>query len=272
MPRSWGARTVSGTQWADFGVRTLSALVLGPLVLFALWRGDDAWDLLLSVAFVGLGVEWALLTAPRGNLTVILPAGLLGVQAAELWLGFPAAIVVLVVLTVLLTRLSGRFVASGAPYIGIGCLALLWLRQDPVNGWIDTAFLVSVVWSTDIGAYVAGRWIGGPRLAPRISPGKTWSGAVGGLLVAGWVGWLFALAASSTGAVGGFLAAVGISVVAQAGDLLESAIKRKLGVKDSGRTIPGHGGLLDRLDGILTAAPLAAILAFAAQGGLPLWR
>ncbi|HET9020103.1 MAG TPA: phosphatidate cytidylyltransferase, partial [Acetobacteraceae bacterium] len=116
-----------------------------------------------------------------------------------------------------------------------------------------------------IGAYLSGRLVGGARLAPRISPGKTWSGAIGGLLAAALVG------AAAGGGRGALVAAV-LSVVAQAGDLAESAAKRRAGVKDSGRLIPGHGGVLDRLDALLAAAPAAALLALALGPGVALWE
>ncbi len=122
-------------------------------------------------------------------------------------------------------------------------------------------FLAAIVWGGDIGAYLVGRLVGGPRLAPRISPGKTWSGALGGTLVAVLAG----LAVRPGHALLAGLVALLLSVAAQAGDLLESGLKRRFGVKDSGRLIPGHGGLLDRLDGVLTSAPLLAALVWQAS-------
>jgi phosphatidate cytidylyltransferase len=156
----------------------------------------------------------------------------------------------------------------GIPYIGIGGFSLLWLRLQPAEGLSATLFLVAVIWSTDIGAYLAGRFIGGAKLAPRISPGKTWSGSLGGLVIGGIVGALMAHFADWGIALAALFAALLLSLCAQAGDLLESAIKRKLGVKDSGRTIPGHGGLFDRLDGFLAAAPVAVILAVLMHHGV----
>jgi phosphatidate cytidylyltransferase len=173
-----------------------------------------------------------------------------------------------------LVRAAGRsgILAVGVPYVGIAAVALLWLRDDPVAGRADILFLVLTVWAGDIGAYLVGRWIGGPKLAPRISPGKTWSGAAGGLIggcLCGLVvAHLFSAPATEWRVIG--VAAL-LGVVAQGGDLLESRIKRRFGVKDSGRTIPGHGGLLDRLDGLLTAAPVAALLALAVGRGVVLW-
>lgn len=158
--------------------------------------------------------------------------------------------------------------AAGVGYILMAVAALAWLRAD---GWGNVLFVLLIVWATDIGAYMVGRRVGGARLAPRISPGKTWSGAVGGLACAVGVGLGSALLAP--GASGRALAvAAGLSVAAQAGDLLESGMKRHFGVKDSGRLIPGHGGLLDRLDGLLAAAPVAALLAAAFGRGVALWR
>ena len=158
------------------------------------------------------------------------------------------------------------FLAAGLAYAALPALAMIWLRDRPGTGMRDVFFVLIIVWTTDIGAYLVGRLIGGRRLAPWISPGKTVSGALGGLVFALVAGILLA------GLPLGMVPAAILSVVAQIGDLGESAVKRVLGVKDSGRTIPGHGGLFDRLDGVLAAAPVAALLALAAQGGVPLWR
>ncbi len=257
--------TASSGRWSDFLVRLASAAILGPIALLALWYGGIAWAVLIGVAMVGLGMEWAKLAGLRDG-------GALPVLALLAWLvtiffGILPGAIVLLCLAVFALWPFGRFAAAGIPYIGIGGLALLWLRLSPVDGLWDTLFLVAVVWSTDIGAYLTGRIAGGPKLAPKISPGKTWSGAAGGLVFAAAGGFLI-----GGEWVGAIPAALLLSVLAQTGDLLESAIKRKLGVKDSGQTIPGHGGLFDRLDGFLAAAPAAALLALSAQGGLPLWR
>lgn len=171
---------------------------------------------------------------------------------------------------------QGRFPRAlpfGLPYLGLAALALLWLRADPVAGRANLLFLLLLIWASDIGAYVAGRLIGGPKLAPSISPGKTWSGAAGGLLAAVVVGLLCAFVLQTPVAplrVACLSGALGI--IAQAGDLLESRLKRHFGVKDSGHLIPGHGGLLDRLDAVLAAAPVAAGLALAAGPGVVLWQ
>ena len=152
-------------------------------------------------------------------------------------------------------------------------MALVWLRQPPVSGGANVIVLLLIVWASDIGAYITGRAIGGPHLAPAISPGKTWSGAIGGLAAAASTG-LAASLALGGGPISwrpaGF--AVLIGVISQTGDLFESRLKRHFGVKDSGTMIPGHGGLLDRLDAVLTAAPAAALLALILGRGVVLWE
>ena len=218
-------------RWADLRRRTLSAVVLGTAALAGVWWGGAAWGAVVVAGALGLAAEWTVLTrhAWRGRM-LSLPVRLL----------------------------------AGCCYLLPGCLALLWLRSDASAGLRNTAFLLLVVWASDIGAYVAGRLVGGPRLAPGISPGKTWSGGLGGLCAALAVGACFATP-------GGLAAAALVGVVSQLGDLAESAVKRGFGVKDSGWIIPGHGGLLDRLDGLLTAAPVAAGLAAAVGPGMPIW-
>ena len=150
---------------------------------------------------------------------------------------------------------------GGVAYAAAALLSL-WLVR---SGWGARGlfFVLVVVWCSDIGAYAAGRLVGGPRLAPSISPGKTWSGAAGGLaaamaggiVIAGW-------------SVGAALGAVVLGIASQLGDLGESALKRRYQVKDSGRLIPGHGGMLDRLDGLMAAALVAGLAIGAARAGL----
>ncbi|HQT68437.1 MAG: hypothetical protein B7Z78_12630 [Rhodospirillales bacterium 20-60-12] len=225
------------SRWSDLRVRVASALVLVPLALLGLWLGGVVWDLMVLAFIVGLAREWLTLTWGRRH---EMP----------------------------------RLAWFGVIYVLLPGVALLWLRARRPFGLDDSFFLLIVIWSTDIGAYLVGRFVGGRRLAPSISPGKTWSGALGGLLcgilagmiLAAWVG-----PAGVGGYVGAAWAGFWLSVVAQIGDLFESWIKRRLGVKDSGQTIPGHGGLFDRLDGLLAAAPVAALIALFAQIGMPLW-
>jgi len=197
-------------------------------------------------------------------------------------------------------RLPVLFLAAGVVYLGLAGVAMIWLRQPDraggdAAGLRDTVFLLAVVWATDIGAYGAGRLFGGALLAPRVSPSKTWAGAAGGLglavlagvLVTAWVpdglsGGAVVQGGLMSGGLGlpsgapqlgaavsrsGIGVAAMLSIVAQLGDLAESALKRRFHVKDSSGLIPGHGGLLDRLDGLIAAAPAAALLALALGGG-----
>jgi phosphatidate cytidylyltransferase len=214
-------------RWSDLRPRVISACVLAPLGLACLWLGGVAWGALLATATAGLLLEWWALAR----------------QFA-----------------------AGRR-AVGVAAIALSALALFWLRTAPLTGRLEVLFVLLVVWASDIGAYLAGRCLGGPKLAPRVSPGKTWSGAAGGLLAAALAG-----LAMGAGGWGGVLAGMLLGLAAQAGDLLESAAKRAAGVKDSGRLIPGHGGLLDRLDGMLAAAPVAAGLAMLTGHGIVFWR
>ena len=255
-------------RWSDLRTRTASALVLAPLAIFCVWQGGLAWDLLLLVALGGLGWEWGRLAGLGRPYALVAALALL--WCAAVWCNAVTGLLSMVLLTALVAWFYNRFTAWGIPYAAIGGIALLWLRHRPA-GLADTIFLVLVIWGTDVGAYLAGRLMGGPKLAPRISPGKTWSGSVGGLLIGAGAGAVLAGAMHGF-ALRAFAAGALLSLCAQAGDLLESAIKRRLGVKDSGRTIPGHGGLFDRLDGFLAAAPVAALLALCVHGGVPLWQ
>ncbi len=152
--------------------------------------------------------------------------------------------------------------AMGILYVGIPVFSLLWLRDRPSDGLVLALWALGVVWATDIGAYFAGRAIGGPKIAPSISPSKTWAGLCGGVLLSMVLGWAMNRWA---GLPAGLALASGIlAIVAQVGDFFESWLKRRAGVKDSGTLLPGHGGVLDRLDGVVTAAPVAVLfVAFA---------
>jgi phosphatidate cytidylyltransferase len=166
------------------------------------------------------------------------------------------------------------WLAFGLLYIGLAGISLIHLRGDAAAGRVNVLFLFLVVCASDIGAYLAGRRLGGPKLAPAISPNKTWAGAAGGLASAMLVGWAAAAAMEpgrpATGRV--LLVALLLGAISQAGDLFESWLKRRFRVKDSSALIPGHGGLLDRLDGVLSAAPAAALLGVWLGAGMPLWR
>lgn len=168
---------------------------------------------------------------------------------------------------------AGRlaWLAGGLLYIAVPCWALLYLRADPVAGTETLFWLLAVVWAADTGAYAFGRWIGGPKMSPVISPKKTWSGLIGGVGSAGVVGAVTAIILEKHGFLGlsGWSAVIG--GVSQAGDLAESWVKRHFGVKDTSGIIPGHGGLFDRVDGLLAAAVAVAAITLAGNGSFLTW-
>lgn len=263
-------------RWGDLRKRVISAAILGPAALACVWFGADAWTALMALGAAGLACEWAILCRARPSAWpgVAAPALVLAAGAAAV-AGHEALAVGAAALGAVLAWLASgkRSLGAGVLYVGIPCIALIWLRGDDAAGRANVLFLVLVVWASDIGAYAAGRTLGGPKLAPAISPGKTWTGASGGLVSAMVVGEAAAqvLSAGTPPARAAVLAA-GLGIAAQAGDLLESWAKRQFGVKDSSQLIPGHGGLLDRLDGILAAAPVAALIALFVGPGRYLWR
>ncbi|MDO9564883.1 MAG: phosphatidate cytidylyltransferase, partial [Bradyrhizobium sp.] len=191
---------------------------------------------------------------------------------AAIWLGVGriGATYVLVVLGVIVAALLSPhrrgWAALGGCYALAALIASVMLRLDPVWGFTALMFVLLIVWASDIGGYFAGRGIGGPKLWPRVSPKKTWAGAIGGFALSLAVAAGFA--AFGLGKVGPLLllAAV-LSIASQLGDLFESAVKRRFGVKDSSHIIPGHGGLMDRLDGFVAAVVLAAIFGLLRGGG-----
>ncbi len=259
-------------RWQDLGRRAASALILLPLAIGCLWLGGTPWAVLVLLGLVGLAWEWTRLTGgePRGPDGLMLQAAVLGGAGLAL-LGHGAWGLVWVLAAAAATWLRvdrpaiGRlWLPGGVLYLGLAGLALAALRQAPGGvGLANVLFVLVVVWSSDIGAYVAGRWWGGAKLAPAISPGKTRSGAVGGLLAAMLFGWSVAAVAAPGSGPSAVVLAATLSIVSQSGDLFESWVKRRFRVKDSSALIPGHGGLLDRLDGLLWAAPVAALLGLA---------
>jgi phosphatidate cytidylyltransferase len=254
--------------WNDFGLRVVSAAVLIPTVLFATWWDQD-WLFLLLVAIGAalLAVEWGLMTERRAP-TRIATAVALSVLAAVFaaWLGFRmqhhvSEAFVLLVFGALAAGLYARTLkasavdaAYGVFYVGWPCVALVWLREQ-TDGRAWTILLFSIAWAADVAAYALGNLLGGPKLWPRFSPNKTWSGFLGGLLAAIVVSVLVAsLAQVALPLWAAAVLGLGVGLATMAGDLWESALKRRFGVKDAGHLIPGHGGLMDRVDGLMFAA------------------
>ena len=269
------------SRWRDLPQRAVTAVGFGALVLAAIWLGPEAFTALLALGATLLCWEWVHLNGGkiRSPVGAAVPVTVLAAGALGVFGYYPAAFAVLVLgfgVVWLLARLRGgrdgpaAWLAAGVLYIGVGGLSLIALRGEDVAGQASVLFLVLVVWASDIGAYACGRALGGPKLWPEISPNKTWAGALGGLVAAMAAGTAVALAVGSA-SVFAPLAAVLLGIASQAGDLLESAIKRHFRVKDSSHLLPGHGGAFDRLDGVLGAAPVAALLALAAGPGRELW-
>lgn len=289
---------VAGSRWRDLRKRVLSAALLGPAALLCIWLGAEAWTALMAAAVAVLAWEWVRLCGFSAwrlpgfavPLAVLAAGGLAvaGQWAAALAL-LPAGAVLVRALAGLLQSpppaaaartdggiAPGNWLGFGVVYIGLAGLALIRLRGDAAAGLGNVLFLFLVVWASDIGAYMVGRWLGGPKLAPAISPNKTWSGAAGGLLSAMAAGCAAAYVTESAGAAVSLprvlLVALLIGLLAQAGDLFESWIKRRFHVKDTSSLIPGHGGLLDRLDAVLAAAPAAALIGILLGPGQALWH
>lgn len=220
------------------------------------------------------GSNEALISQWKGLQARVLSAGALAVGfVAVLMAGGILFTAVILLAALLMLREWDRLVegesltwqVAGLAYVALPCVALIWLRNiggaESDTGIMLTLAVMFMVWATDIGAYFTGRLVGGPKLAPSISPSKTWAGLGGGMLAAGLVGILTILFSPyPTSAGGGFLLGLVFAVLAQAGDLFESWLKRRAGVKDSGTLIPGHGGLLDRVDGLVPTLPLFALL------------
>jgi phosphatidate cytidylyltransferase len=250
---------------------------MAPPALALAWLGGPFLAVLVVLAAAGMGWEWARLTGYGAGPIVALAAVTAALPSFAQALGqTPLALVLAVAggASVWLTAQHAKGAASGwaalgTVWIALACLACLWL--DRAGGRWAILWLFLTVWATDTGAYVAGRSFGGPRMAAALSPNKTWSGCAGGIASAALVAWAVAL---GTGTPASLLipAGIGLSVASQIGDLAESVAKRRFGVKDSGSVIPGHGGLLDRLDGMLAAAAFASLLTLAAGASPLAWR
>ena len=260
----------------DGGARNLwtriaSAAVLGPAAIAATWAGFPWFDLMLLAASAALAWEWARLCRygrfDGGRDWLFVGAVVAGVLAAVA--GAPQAAIVAVVVALaavwLVTGLvrgveAAGWRATGFILITLSCICLLSIRSTGAEGFRMTVWVLVVTWAVDTGGYVVGRLVGGPKLAPRISPRKTWSGFVGGLLAAIAVGLAYPYGVAAITVLASVTAALIVACAAVVGDLLESAAKRRFHLKDSSALIPGHGGLLDRVDGLLLAAPAAALM------------
>ncbi|AHB49222.1 phosphatidate cytidylyltransferase [Hyphomicrobium nitrativorans NL23] len=259
------AIAASGGAKAELGLRIVSALLLGSVSVALAWAGTLPFAALVLAVTLILSWEWAHVVRGDGidlalGIQFAAAIGAIGLAA----FGFAAlgvALLLIGTIIVLALEFGERPIlsAAGVLYAGLPAVALIWLRSNEPMGFYAVLFILLVVAATDTAAYFAGRSIGGPRLAPSISPKKTWSGLLGGISAAGLTAGAFA---SSVGAPVLPLAVAGVAMglVAQTGDLAESALKRAFHLKDASGLLPGHGGFMDRVDGLVPVAVLLALV------------
>lgn len=264
---------------SNLQLRMISAVVLAAAVLAITWYGGLPFRVLSAFIALAIFYEWSRMARPAtgagwadGGLGFV-PEAFVLVFVGALISGLPAlALIGLVVvlfagLAILAAmRGGGQWESAGFAYAALSGLSLAMLRGADTTGLVAILFLFAVVWSTDIFAYFVGRAVGGPKLAPSISPGKTQSGALGGTVAGVIAGLAVCVAAGVASPWLLALAAALLSVVSQAGDLFESWVKRRHGVKDSGWIIPGHGGVMDRVDGLVAAAFALYLMGWALGG------
>ncbi|WP_204247737.1 phosphatidate cytidylyltransferase [Kiloniella litopenaei] len=256
---------------SDLLVRSLSSIILGPPVLAAVYLGSPYSDELIVLSGLILAWEWASLCYRRkieapGWFLVVSITGLLTLSAFGYTDFFVPALLSCAIMLYLYTRFANRksdlafWLTLGLGYLSVTTYSLLWLRNSSGNGFEIVLWILLVVWSTDIGAYFSGKSIGGPKIAPGISPKKTWAGLIGGMVSAALISYVFAEFTGLYNPLILGLSGAGLAVISQMGDFFESHIKRRFDAKDSSNLIPGHGGLFDRVDGLLACALLVFLI------------
>lgn len=270
-------------RFADLGARIASAVVLAGAGLALVWLGGVWTAAGAGLAGAIMAVEFREVALGKGDARgtgkLVAVAGVAGTALASAlwWPGAGLAWLAWSLLAVLLAELvQGRGRAAlwtglGVAYVGSAVLGLVYLRMEVAEGLLVVLWIIATVVASDVGAYFAGRLIGGPRLWRRVSPGKTWAGALGGLIAAAAAGAAIALIGGHQAPGQIALFSVGVSILAQAGDLAESAFKRHFDTKDSGSILPGHGGLLDRFDGLLPVTIVLSLMAWAGDGRVAGW-
>jgi phosphatidate cytidylyltransferase len=265
--------STSSFDWKNFGVRAASGLVLASAALSAVWVynwPEPIWRApflaLISIAAVLLSMEWTAMAVPRAGAgaTAVIAVCVVGVVLLAFVGRFALAWALIAVGAVLAAAVAGRAGdratdgAYGVLYIAPACLVLVWLAGSlQGSGW--TLMLFACTWAADSMAFLTGSVLKGPRLWPRYSPKKTWSGLFGGLVGATVASVLVAALFMRLSLVGAALIGLIGGVATMGGDLWESMLKRRFGVKDAGALIPGHGGLLDRVDGMMFAVMVFAV-------------
>lgn len=264
-------------------LRIISALVLVPIALYAVYAGGwllNIWILLFAVL---MSFEWARLIAPTktaGEISTLFGLYVLTVAALSYWGNqgdwTMAAMTAagggsLAFLIGLVMKLRPVYAFVGIIYIALPLAAILWIRLEAAQPVLTLLWLLFIVWATDTGGFFAGKSLGGPKLAPRISPNKTWSGALGGVGLAVLVGLSFSFFIEVKSILDFIVLSVVLSAISQVGDLFESALKRRFGVKDISGFIPGHGGAMDRIDGLVFVLMAAAAIGLMNDGQIALW-
>ncbi|WP_370675259.1 phosphatidate cytidylyltransferase [Pleomorphomonas sp. PLEO] len=279
-----------GKAGSELILRVLSAIVLAALTVGTLWAGGWVFAALSAVAAVLILREWMAMSGPFAfraapwALMAFLAVTVMMAREQPLQSLAFSALVAAALMLARVTEPRVAWLSLGVLYAGVPAIAVVALRGADTQTFASTGavaviFVLAVVWATDTAAYFSGRLIGGPKLAPRFSPKKTWSGAIGGAVAGVIAGSLVVVAANIGFSVPVALVALLLSVVGQAGDLAESAMKRHFGVKDSGVLIPGHGGIMDRVDGLVAALAVAAAIGLGRDwlagvgiaGGLLIW-
>lgn len=280
-----GEAQAATAKWADLGVRALSAAILIPAVLADVWAGGIWFHLFVALIGILMAQEWVTIVHRQSPVQFALhAAGAMCGALLPLDVGLGGALLAIAALTALSGVTAWRESPGGpawrylgVPYVSLPPIALVVLREDAAYGIAAILLVMMMVWFADTVAYFAGRIIGGPKLAPRISPKKTWAGlggAMAGSALAA-LGVALAMDLPATGIL--VVIAALLAIVEQGGDLFKSAMKRHYGVKDSGNLIPGHGGVIDRVDGLVAVAVAAAIIGASRAGleqagaGILLW-
>ncbi len=265
---------------SNLTLRVISAAVILPVVFTALWYGGLVFAALLALFAAFMCWEWSSLCGARSSVEQVfmIVAGAAMPLMTDYGHGNTGLLVLGVVGIVVLAiaafrRIESKYLlALGLPYIGATMVAAVWLRGDTTSGFATLVWIILIVVATDVGAYFTGRSVGGPKLAPRISPNKTWSGLIGGMACAGLTGMIVGYIYDGTVNPTLGVLSLALGAVAQGGDLAESGFKRHLNVKDASHLIPGHGGFLDRFDGYLTVMPVVALMTLVFGGSPVGWQ
>jgi phosphatidate cytidylyltransferase len=279
MPDNMAASeaAASDAPWlsSNLKLRLASGTVLAAIAFGLAYAGPLPFAVLVLVCAIVISWEWGrVVRGAAFDLGFFVHAAAVTAAIALAGCGYAAlAVAVLATAAITLVPLyfgrGARLSALGVFYVGLPAVALLWLRSDEPYGFIAVLLVFAIVWTSDTAAFAAGRAIGGPRLWPKVSPKKTWAGLIGALLGGGLAAAALALLVDDLSPLRLLLVGVALGFVAQAGDLAESALKRLFGLKDASDLIPGHGGFMDRMDGLIAAAVVAALYALAVDPHAP---